>query len=169
MREYDLKRFIENTEARDEKIKELQKSKLLKIQKVDSKEIQGHIAKAEHNLEFVLSIQKKDFPDWAITGCYYACYHAALALIQTKGYTSKNHLATLLILIKEFYKEMTPDDIELLSRFLEYEDLLFYVQSKHKRENASYSTIRVFDTKEIEKLRIQAVLFVNKVKEIITK
>ena len=98
-----------------------------------------------------------------MTGCYYTCYHAALALIQTKGYTSKNHLATLCVIIKEFYrKELTKEDIEILSNFMDYEDILFYVETKNKREDATYSTKTLFDKKEIERLRIQAALFVNK-------
>lgn len=113
---------------------------------------------------------KKKFFDWALTGCYYTCYHAALALIQTKGYTSKNHLATLCVIISKFYKkELTKEDIKILSNFLDYEDVLFYVETKTKRENATYSTKTLFDKKEVEKLRIQAVMFVNKIKDIINK
>ena len=94
----------------------------------------------------------------------------ALALIQTKGYTSKNHLATLCILIKEFYKkELSKEDIELLFSFLDYEDILFYVETKNKREDATYSTKTLFDKKDVEKLRIQATMFVNKIKDILSE
>ena len=104
-----------------------------------------------------------------ITRCYYACYHAALALIQTRRYTSKNHLATLCVIIKEFYKkELTKEDVEMLSAFLDYSDVLFYVETKNKREDATYSTKTLFDKKEVERLRLQAAMFVNKLKEIIT-
>lgn len=170
MKEYNVQKLISNPEIVDAKIKECINNKLLFKQDIDREEIKGHLLKAEHNLRFIADIQTKNFPDWAITGCYYACYHAALALIQTKGYTSKNHLATICILINEFYKnELSEEDIELLSKFLDYKDILFYVEAKNKREDAAYSTKTLFDKKEVEKLRIQAVLFVNKIKNILNK
>jgi uncharacterized protein (UPF0332 family) len=170
MKEYDLQKLINNSELVKEKIKNLKGKKLLFKQDVDKEEIEGHILKAEHNLRFIAEIANKKYFDWALTGCYYTCYHAALALIQTKGYTSKNHLATLCVIIKEFYKkELNKEDIEMLSNFLDYQDVLFYVDSKNKREDATYSTKTLFDKKEVEKLRIQATLFVNKIKDIISK
>ncbi|MEK6963309.1 MAG: HEPN domain-containing protein [Nanoarchaeota archaeon] len=168
MKEYDLQKLMNNPSTVEEKLKEFLEDATLRKQEVDKEEIKGHLLKAENNLRFVAENIKLKFFDWAITGCYYACYHAALTLIQTKGYTSKNHLATLCVLIQEFYKkELTKEDIELLSRFLDYQDILFYVESKNKRENATYSTKTLFDQKEVERQRLQAVLFVNKVKEIL--
>lgn len=154
----------------EKRIKDFADDKSLLRQEVDKEEIKGHLLKAENNLRFVAVIAEKKFFDWAITGCYYACYHAALALIQTRGYTSKNHLATICIIIKEFYrKELAKEDIEILSNFLSYEDVLFYVETKNKREDATYSTKTLFDKNEVEKLRIQAALFVNKIKDILSE
>jgi uncharacterized protein (UPF0332 family) len=168
MKEYDLKKLIDNKDYLNEKINELIDQKMLFKQKIDNDEIQGHILKSEHNLRFIKENIKLGFFDWVITGCYYTSYHAALALILTKGYSSKNHLATLCILIKEFYKkELTKEDIEMLSRFLDYEDILFYVDSKNKREKASYSTEIFFEKKDVEKLKMETILFVNKTKDII--
>ena len=168
MKEYDFKKLINNPEIIEEKINEFIENNALFKQEVDKEEIKGHIIKAENNLRFVATIAEKKFFDWAIIGCYYTCYHAALALIQTRGYTSKNHLATLCVIIKEFYKkELTREDIEILSKFLDYEDVLFYVETKNKREDATYSTKTLFDKKEIERLRIQATMFVNKIKDIL--
>lgn len=170
MKEYDLQKLINNTEIVEERIKEFMEKNVLFKQDVDKEEIKGHILKSESNLRFVATITKEKFFDWALTGCYYTCYHAALALIQTKGYTSKNHLATLCVIIKEFYKkELTREDIELLSNFLDYEDVLFYVETKNKREDATYSTKTLFDKKEVERLRIQATMFVNKIKDILSE
>ncbi len=167
MKEYDLQKLINNPEIVEERIKEFMKKNVLFKQDVDKEEIKGHILKSESNLRFVVTIAKENFFDWVLTGCYYTCYHAALALIQTKGYTSKNHLATLCVIIKEFYKkELTREDIEILSNFLDYEDVLFYVETKNKREDATHSTKTLFDRKEVERLRIQATMFVNKIKGI---
>lgn len=134
MKEYDLQKLINDPETVEEKIKELMEKGLLFEQEVDREEIEGHVLKAEHNLRFVADIADKKYSDWALTGCYYACYHAALALIQTRRYTSKSHLATLCVIIKEFYKkELTKEDVEMLSAFLDYSDVLFYVETKNKR------------------------------------
>ena len=168
MKEYDLKQLLENRGNVHDKIKEFLSKKILLEQKKDTSEIQGHLLKAEHNLRFVQENLKLGFLDWSITGCYYACYHAALALIQTKGYSSKNHLATLCILIKEFYKkELSKEDIETLSNLLDYQDVLFYVESKNKREDATYSTKIRFSRQEVEGLRLKSSLFVGKIKAIL--
>ena len=50
----------------------------------DKEEIKGHLLKAEHNLRFIFTALKEKFYDWALTGCYYSCYHAALDLMQTR-------------------------------------------------------------------------------------
>ena len=170
MKEHDLKQLLENSTILDNKIREFLIKKTLLEQKKDKNEIQGHILKAEHNLRFIQENMKLGFLDWSITGCYYACYHAALALIMTKGYTSKNHLATLCILIKEFYKKyLTKEDIETLSNLLDYQDVLFYVESKNKREDATYSTKTKFGKQEVEQLRIKSNLFVAKIKNILNE
>ena len=170
MKEYDFQKLVNNPKIIDEKIKEFMEKNVLFKQEVDKEEIKGHILKSENNLRFVATTTKEKFFDWALTGCYYTGYHAALALIQTKGYTSKNHLATLCVIIKEFYnKELTKEDIETLSNFLDYEDILFYVETKNKREDATYSTKMLFDKKEVEKMRIRAVMFVNKIKDILVR
>ncbi|MDD4353433.1 MAG: HEPN domain-containing protein [Candidatus Nanoarchaeia archaeon] len=168
MKEYDLKQLLENNEFLNEKLNNFLTNNILIKQKIDINEISGHLLKAEHNLRFVQENLKLGFLDWSITGCYYACYHAALALILTKGYSSKNHLATLCVLIKEFYKkDLNHEDIEILSNLLDYQDVLFYVESKNKREDAAYSTNIKFSAQEVEQLRIKSNLFVAKIKAIL--
>lgn len=167
MTKFNIDKYINDIDLVNSKIKEYEQNNT--ITKVNSiSEIKGHLLKVEHNLNFINYLKKSDFSDWRITGCYYAAYHAALALILTKNYTSKNHLATLLILIKEFYDDkLNKEDIETFSSILSYDDILFYVQSKNKREDASYSTKINFSLNEVENLKIKTVLFVSKVKEII--
>ena len=168
MNEYDLKKLTSSPMLVDKNISGMINKGLLLKQKNDLKEIEGHIHKSEHNIKFINQIVKLNFSDWAIVGCYYASYHAALALIMTKGYSSKNHLATLCVLIKEFYnKGLTKEDIETFAHLLDYQDILFYVESKEKRENAAYTAKIIFDKKEVEQLRMKAVLFVSKIKGII--
>ncbi len=111
------------------------------------------------------------YSDWALVGCYYASYHAALALLLQKGVSSKNHDATLCLLIKYYYqKDLTQEDFELLNFvYLDNQDILFYVESKQEREKASYSSQIEFDKKKISELVMKTVLFVNKCKEILTQ
>ena len=128
-REKDFQRYINNKKIRKEtEIKEL---------------VQGHINKADHNLKFVNStLELKEFNDWAIVSAYYSIYHASLALCALKGYSTKDHLATLLILIKDFYqRELNKDEIEMISKIsIEKEDVLYYIEAKTERKKASYST-----------------------------
>ena len=167
MKEYDLNKLLSNSDLVEGLVDGFIADRVLIRQDVDAEEIKGHILKSEHNLRFVSKIAS-EFVDWAITGIYYSCYHAALALIQSKGYSSKNHLATLCVMISEFCgKELSRYDIEMFSGFLDHKDVLFYVESKNKREDATYSTKTLFNKKEVEHLRIQAVLFVNKIKGIL--
>ena len=117
----------------------------------------GHLEKADHNLKFTKAILGlKEFNDWAVVGAYYSIYQASLALCALKGYSTKDHNATLLVLIKEFYHNG-----------LEKEDVLHYAEAKSERKNAAYSTKIIFDKSEVEMLRIKAISFVNKAKEII--
>ena len=169
MKEYDLHQLLASHELVKQKIENLLKSGLLKKQEIDPEEIKGHLEKADHNLKFVFENIKLGFFGWSITGCYYASYHAALSLILTKGYSSKNHLATMCVLIQEFYakKLISKEEIEILSSFIDYQDLLFYVESKNKREHATYSTQTRFDKKEAEQIHMKAILFVNKCKSIL--
>lgn len=150
MKEYDLNKLIQDKEFLNNKIQEFTKQGIIRKQIIDKNEIQGHIEKSEHNLNFIKDNLKLGYTDWCITGCYYASYHVVLALISTKGYSSKNHLATLCVLIKEFYKKgIDKEDLELIdSFFVEYQDLTFYVESKQRREDATYSSKRYFDKKK---------------------
>ncbi|MDD3175314.1 MAG: HEPN domain-containing protein [Candidatus Nanoarchaeia archaeon] len=167
MKTYDVDKYLNDSELVDELIKDFKKKKI--ITNISSNaDVKGHILKSSHNLEFVNDIDKNKFIDWAIIGCYYAAYHSALALIQSKGFTSKNHLATLLVLINEFYqKGLNEEDIESLMNVLSYEDILFYVETKNKREDASYSSRIIFDRKDLESLKLKTILFVSKVKKIL--
>lgn len=169
MKEYDLNQLLKNQEFLNEKIKDFIASKTLKKQDPDEEEAKGHVEKSEHNLNFIKDNLKLGYTDWCITGCYYAAYHIILALIMTKGYASKNHLATLCALIKEFYKRgIEQEDLEMINNlFIDYQDLIFYVESKNKREDATYSSKRKYDKAAAEILRIKTTLFVDKVKEII--
>ena len=171
MNEKQLKKILNKPEVLDKRIGNYLKKKILVKQGIDDKEINGHIAKSEHNAEFVKDTLEDGYSDWAIVGCYYAAYHMALALILKKGFSSKNHDATLCALIKEYYnKELLGSDIELLNKvYLNNEDILFYVKSKEEREKASYSSQIIFDKENVEDLRVKTLEFVSKAKNILSQ
>jgi|SRR3989344_2714617 len=132
----------------------------------------SHLKKAEYNLEFVnLLINNKRFYDWVIIGCYYTIYHSALALITKKGFSSKNHLATLCALIKFYYvgnKVLNKEEIELVSKSsLQKEEVSYFVYAKEKRETASYGISEEFNRLEAEDIHKKTVQFLNKCREIL--
>lgn len=162
--------WLDDETARESDFKDYLRSKKIKpeIEKADL--VEGHIEKADHNLKFVKStLDLKEFNDWAIVSSYYAIYHASLALCALKGYSTKDHSATLLVLIREFYeKSLNKEEIETIGNSsIEKEEILYYVEARTKRSKASYSTKRVFGHSEAETLRLKAMSFVNKVKDII--
>lgn len=162
--------WIENEERRQKDFEKYLRLKKIKTETEIKELIEGHISKADHNLKFVnKTLELKEFNDWAIVSAYYSIYHASLALCALKGYSTKDHLATLLVLIKEFYqKQLSKEEIEIVSKTtMEKEEVLYYVEAKSKRTKASYSTNVLFDEKEAESLQKKAISFVNKVKEII--
>ncbi|MCK5283305.1 MAG: HEPN domain-containing protein [Nanoarchaeota archaeon] len=162
--------WLEDEEKRDADFQKYLASKKIKKETETKELVQGHIEKADHNLKFVKStLDLKEFNDWAIVSAYYTIYHASLALCSLKGYSTKDHSATLLILIKEFYNQgLDEDEIEMISSTtIEKEEVLYYIEARSKRTKASYSTQKIFDRKEAESIRLKAIAFVNKVKEII--
>ncbi len=170
----DLNKLIDNSRLVENKMKYYEARRIIKRQPKDIHEIKGHIEKSERNLKFVYDNLKLGYFDWCITGCYYAVYHIALALILSKGYSSKNNDATICVLIKEYYgeeingNEITKEDLDLInSFFINYQDLLFYIQVKNKREEASYSTKYKFDKNDVERLQLRAIDFIDKAKNIV--
>ena len=164
-----LRRLITNPVLLDKRIKFYEIKKVIQKVPFDLEEIKGHIGKSEHNLKFVLDNMKLGYYDWCITGCYYAIYQIALALIRAKQVYSKNHDATLCLLARDYYQEgITQQDIELINIFfLDYQDLLIYVHTKDKREEASYSSKYNFDKDKVEELRLKTIDFINKARGIL--
>lgn len=144
----------------------IRKKHIRKVQ--ENKElVQSHIKKARHNLEFYkLNKQHQNFNDWLIVTLYYALYHSALALITKKNYYSKNHYATILILIKEY--SITKDEAELLNELsINKEDAELYTKLKDDRHDASYATEIMFNQKIVQDYETQVLDFINKTEELI--
>jgi len=129
--------------------------------------VQSHLKKARHNLEFYKLNNKHDkFGDWLIVTLYYALYHSALALITNKKYASKNHYATIIILIKEY--AITRQEAELLNELsINKEDAELYTNLKDDRHDASYQTNIKFNNKKIKEYEDKVLNFINKTEELI--
>ncbi|MBU1030880.1 MAG: DNA-binding protein [Nanoarchaeota archaeon] len=142
------------------------KNQIKKISKNEELVI-SHIKKAKHNLEFFkLNKQHQKFNDWLIVALYYSLYHCALALITNKRYTSKNHYATILILIKEY--SISRAEAELLKELsINKEDAELYTNLKGDRHNASYLTQSRFNQETIQDYENQVLDFINKTEELI--
>src|SRR3989338_11144355 len=124
--------------------------------------VSSHIKKARHNLEFFkLNKEHTKFNDWLIVALYYSLYHSALALITNRNYSSKNHYATILILIKEY--SITKDEARLLDELsISKEDAELYTNLKDDRHDASYATDIKFSQETIKDYENQVLDFVNK-------
>jgi uncharacterized protein (UPF0332 family) len=131
-------------------------------------EVQGHLRKAKRNLLFSRKVidEFKDFYEWTFISYYYAVYHSALALVALQGYKTKSHLATISILIKNYFPtHLTVKDLQILGR----EDIREFVELKDRREDASYSISISYEKQLAEDLAEKAIDFVSKAEQIIEK
>ena len=139
------------------------------IKKIDNNPelVKSHLKKARHNSEFYkLNKEHRKFNDWLIVTLYYSLYHSALALITNKNYSSKNHYATILILIKEY--SITKEEAQLLNELsINKEDAELYTQLKDDRHDASYATNIKFDNQTIRDYESKVNEFINKAQEMI--
>src|SRR3989338_4542379 len=112
------------------------------IKKIENNKelVNAHVKKSRHNLEFYkLNKEYSKFNDWLIVTLYYSLYHSALALITNRNYSSKNHYATIIILIKEY--GITKDEVKLMDELLiSKEDAELYTNLKDDRHDGSYAT-----------------------------
>ena len=131
--------------------------------------VKSHLKKARHNLEFYkLNKEHTKFDDWLIVTLYYSLYHSALALIANKNYSSKNHYATIIILIKEY--AITIDEARLLNELsINKEDAELYTNLKDDRHDASYATTIRFSQEIINGYENKVLDFINKTEELISR
>jgi len=163
----DIDRLFADKEYLKSEIAFFLSKKHIKIITKNHELISSHMEKAKHNLEFYQLNKKHDkFNDWLVVMLYYALYHSALALITNKKYASKNHYATILILIKEY--SITKEEAQLLNELsINKEDAELYTQLKDDRHNASYATNIKFDNQTIRDYESKVNEFINKAQEMI--
>ncbi len=165
----DINKLFTDKEFLEKELNFFISKKQIKIIDKNKELVESHIKKARHNLEFYkLNKQYNKFNDWLIVTLYYALYHSALALITNKNYVSKNHYATILILIKEY--SITKDEAKLLNELsINKEDAELYTSLKEDRHDASYSTNIKFDQEAIIDYENKVLDFINKTEELMRK
>jgi uncharacterized protein (UPF0332 family) len=99
----------------------------------------SHINKLTHYITFLETIDN-EFNDWKIVVMYYTLYHGFLALVENKSFTSKNHNATIIFILK-YYIDFDDNKLQLLDDLqISKKNAEFYTQLKFDRTTASYST-----------------------------
>ena len=130
----------------------VEERKLIRIsvdRKLILKEIEGAISDLEEAKD---SLSRKKFK-WAIIQGYYSMFHAARALVYSKGFREKSHYA-LLVALRELFKNLL--ESELIENFEEAMSL---------REEADYGLI--FSEEGATSIVNNAEKFLKKVKEIL--
>lgn len=159
-----------------EKPKLVEKEFAFLIQKKQIKQISENkdlansfFQKARHNFSFYNENKKKEqYLDWLVVILYYALYHCALALITQKNYSSKNHYATILLLIKEYHISNT--EAKLITELsISTQDAKLYTTLKEDRHNASYTTNTKFTVTQIQDYELQVLDFIQKTQDLLKK
>jgi len=163
----DIDRLFEDNYYLKKEIEFFTKKKHIWRIKQNKKLVEAHMKKTRHNLKFYqLNKNQNKFNDWLIVTLYYSLYHAALALITNKNYSSKNHYATILILIQEY--SITKDEAELLHDLsINKEDAELYTNLKDDRHDASYATNIKFSKEKIKEYEDKVLEFINKTEELL--
>ena len=163
----DINRLFEDKAYLEAEIDFFLNKKQIRVIKRNSELVRSHIKKARHNLEFYrLNSNHDTFNDWLIVILYYSLYHSALALIINKNYSSKNHHATILVLIKEY--SITQDEARLLNELSINKDYAeLYTSLKDDRHYASYQTNIKFGKETIIEYEDKVLDFINKAEQLI--
>mgnify|MGYP005838376243 CR=1 FL=1 len=163
----NIDKLFSNKELLEKELKFFKDRKHVKIIEENEELVGAHIKKARHNMKFFRKNNDDgEFNDWLIVILYYSLYHAALALITEKKYTSKNHYATILLLIKEY--SITREEARLMQKLsISREDAELYTNLKEDRHDASYSSDTRFESETIKDYEHKVIDFLNKTEEII--
>ena len=116
--------------------------------------------------------QDYDSNEWVVICGYYAMYSAALSLIASIGFRSKNHSATIEIIEEIFVKNKHLDEKDVLTiknALLQKEEIEKLSDARHKREIAQYSVTRQTTKNIAERIKSDAYYFVNKIGSIIQR
>lgn len=110
-------------------------------------------------IQEVLYLKEGSFYNAAMARLYYACFHAASALLIANEFETKTHNGIRTILGKEFVQtgKISPE----LGRF--------YTKLFNKRQDGDYDNFIFFDEKDLEEFYPQALIFIDAIERLINK
>ena len=132
----------------------LEKKNLIKVD-IDKNLIKKELQAAESDLKDSQDVLKSGKVKWATISAYYSMFHAARALLYSKGYREKSHFC-----LRAALKNLFVDSNQLESSFLDD-----YDTAKDLRENADYKSD--FSQVGAQRLIEKAGKFLNKAKELL--
>ncbi len=112
---------------------------------------------ARNSLGEVLSLSRDQYFNAAISRMYYACFHAASALLINAGIEARTHTGVRQMLSKDFVQT------GILSRDMSK----FYTNLYSKRQSSDYDDFCDYTSEDIEELYPQAVAFIDAIEKII--
>ncbi|WP_456086699.1 HEPN domain-containing protein [Parabacteroides sp.] len=112
---------------------------------------------ARNSLGEVLSLSRDQYFNAAISRMYYACFHAASALLINAGLEARTHTGVRQMLGKDFVQT------GILSRDMSK----FYTNLYSKRQSSDYDDFFDYTSEDIEELYPQAVAFIDAIEKII--
>ena len=133
----------------------LEKKNLVKVD-IDSGLIKKELQAAESDLKDSQDVLKSGKAKWATISAYYSMFHAARALLYSKGYREKSHFC-----LRAALKNLFVDTNLLESSFLDD-----YDTAKDLRENADYKSD--FSKEGARRLIAKAKGFLSKTKHILS-
>jgi uncharacterized protein (UPF0332 family) len=132
----------------------IEKKNLVKVD-IDDDLIKKEMQAAESDLKDSKDVLKVGKVKWATISAYYSMFHAARALLYSKGYREKSHFC-----LRAALKNLFVD-----TNLLEVSFLDDYDTAKDLRENADYKSD--FSKEGAQRLIEKADIFLNKVKDIL--
>src|SRR3990167_3831271 len=99
-----------------EELKEGETHRGLVKTEIDKKQIQKHIAKAEHDLMAGIKFAEIGFSDWSASAFFYSMYHCLLAIAAKFGYESGNQECTFALIHSLIEDSKIDFEKELLDR-----------------------------------------------------
>jgi len=119
--------------------------------------VQGHLAKAVHNLEAMTTFHDLQYSDWSASAAFYALYHGLLAILAQRGYESRNQSCTFALvedlISKGEIKHLSRADLkEIFDRDVTV-DLVHSNKILDLRERMQYSTRTTLAEEEFQILK----------------
>lgn len=117
------------------------------------------LSSARNCLGEVLSLKKDGYYNAAVSRMYYACFHAASALLIDNGIEVRTHNGVRQLLSKEF----------VLTGRLSRDKSKFYTNLFSQRQNSDYEDFINYTEEDIEELFPFAVEFIDTIADLIKR